>query len=71
MRKQIVISLSLIIIGIVLGFFVVVNWQLAQEIKKTEAAIAQDGQKLDAIEKYLNDVFPPVNAQQQPSDQTN
>jgi predicted PurR-regulated permease PerM len=64
MRKQIVVSLILIVIGVLLGFFVVVNWQLAQEIGKTQTALAQDSQRLDAIEKYLNDSFAPAGTQQ-------
>ncbi len=57
MRKQIIVSLILIVIGVLLGFFVVVNWQLAQEIKKTDTAIAADRGRLETIEKYLNDSF--------------
>jgi hypothetical protein len=53
MRKQIVVSLILIVIGILLGFFVVVNWQLKQEIDKTVLANNQDSQELAKIENYL------------------
>lgn len=58
MKKQIIISVVFIIIGVMLGFFAVVNWQLAQEISKTKTALAQDGQRLDTIEKYLTETFP-------------
>lgn len=61
MKRQIIGSSVLIVVGAVLGFFVVVNWQLAQAISNTEVALAQDSQKLNAIEKYLNDAFPPTD----------
>ncbi len=57
MRKQIIVGLILIVSGALLGFFVVVNWQLHQEIKKTATAIDQDSQELTKLEKYLNDDY--------------
>lgn len=65
MKKQIIIGVILIVIGVMLGFFVVVNWQLAQEIGKTSTALAQDSQRLDTIEKYLTDTFPPTDNSKQ------
>ena len=63
MKKQIIIGVFLIIIGIVLGFFVIVNWQLRQEINKTESVAKQAQAELDKIEKYLS---PPAEEQKQP-----
>ena len=59
MKKQIIIGAVLLIIGLLLGFFVVVNWQLSQAITKTETALTQDAQRLDTIEKYLTATFAP------------
>jgi predicted negative regulator of RcsB-dependent stress response len=59
MKKQIITGVILLVIGVMLGFFVVVNWQLSQAITKTEVALATDSQRLDVIEKYLTDSFAP------------
>jgi len=59
MKKQIIIGVVLLVIGLLLGFFVIVNWQLSQAIATTETALIQDGQRLDAIEKYLTETFAP------------
>jgi predicted negative regulator of RcsB-dependent stress response len=54
MKKQILISVVFIIIGCLLGLFAVVNWQIHQEIKKTQLALDQDATELTKIEKFLN-----------------
>ena len=58
MKKQIILGVILLVAGVMIGFFVLVNWQLSQEVKKTELANFQDSQRLTAIEKYLTDTFP-------------
>lgn len=61
MKKQIITGVILLVVGVLLGFFVVVNWQLSQAITKTEVALATDSQRLDAIEKYLTETFAPAD----------
>lgn len=70
MKKQIITGVVFILVGLMLGFFAVVNWQLAQEITKTKVALDQDSQRLDVVEKYLTKAFSASNEKQPSTDQT-
>lgn len=63
MKKQIILIIALIIVGVVLGFFIIVNWQLNSAIKQTKQSVKAGQEELDKIEKYLS---PPAEEQKQP-----
>ena len=65
MNKKIWGAIILLLIGAVAGFWLVVNWQLYQETKKTAQAMAGDSQRLDLVEKYIKDNLLSANNNQQ------
>jgi|GEM_PF-2665922 len=53
MKKQIIVGVILIVIGVLLGWLAVVSWQLRSSISQTAVANQQAADELTKIEQYL------------------
>jgi len=65
MKIKIFSGSLLIIAGVMIGWYSVVNWQLHKEIKKTEAAQAEQEKVIGQLEEYLQKQFLPAETKQE------
>ena len=54
MTQKIFSSLVLIIIGILLGLFILTSYQFHKRIQQTEQLILDNSQKITTIENFIN-----------------
>jgi hypothetical protein len=57
MNKPIVTTIVLVLIGILLGIFVLVSYQFHSSLNRTEAVVLQNTDRLSAVEGFLTDNF--------------
>ncbi|MFH0840501.1 MAG: hypothetical protein V1865_00740 [bacterium] len=57
MNKPIITTIILVLIGILVGFFILVSYQFHSNLNRTEALVLQNADRLSGIEAFLTDNF--------------